>query len=200
MPINRDASFVDTLPRNVAVQFLERVAKSPSLEAFRFPDGDTWTSVTWKEAGDEVSRLAAGLMALGIEPEQRVGIASGTRYEWILADLAIMCAGAATTTVYPSTNAEDTSYILSDSECHVVFAEDDEQIKKLVDNKAELPHVAKVVTFDGTVDGDWVIGLADLAKLGDEYLAEKPDAVTEHAAAIEPDQLATLIYTSGTTG
>ena len=141
MPINHDASFVDTLPRNVAVQFLERVEKSAANEAFRYPDGDSWTSVTWKEVGDEVGRLAAGLMALGIEPEQRVGISSGTRYEWILADLAIMCAGAATTTVYPSTNAEDTTYILSDSESHVVFAEDDEQIKKLLDNKAELPHV-----------------------------------------------------------
>ena len=200
MPINHDASFVDTLPRNVAVQFLERVEKSAANEAFRYPDGDSWTSVTWKEVGDEVSRLAAGLMALGIEPEQRVGISSGTRYEWILADLAIMCAGAATTTVYPSTNAEDTTYILSDSESHVVFAEDDEQIKKLLDNKAELPHVQKVVTFDGTVDGDWVIGLSDLAELGDAYLADKPDAVVEHAAAIAPDQLATLIYTSGTTG
>ena len=70
-----------------------------------------------------------------------------------------MCAGAATTTVYPTTNAEDTTYILSDSECRVVFAEDDEQIAKLLDNKAELPHVHKVVTFDGTADGDWVIGL-----------------------------------------
>ena len=126
MPINHDASFVDTLPRNVAVQFLDRVEKSPSNEAFRYPVGDTWKSVTWTEAGDEVSRLAAGLIALGIEPEQRVGIASGTRYEWILADLAIMCAGAATTTVYPTTNAEDTAYILSDSECRVVFAEDDD--------------------------------------------------------------------------
>ncbi len=200
MPINHDASFVDTLPRNVAVQFLERVEKSAANEAFRYPDGDSWTSVTWKEVGDEVGRLAAGLMALGIEPEQRVGISSGTRYEWILADLAIMCAGAATTTVYPSTNAEDTTYILSDSESHVVFAEDDEQIKKLLDNKAELPHVQKVVTFDGTVDGDWVIGISDLAELGDAYLADKPDAIVEHAAAIGPDQLATLIYTSGTTG
>ena len=200
MPINHDASFVDTLPRNVAVQFLERVEKSAANEAFRYPDGDSWTSVTWKEVGDEVGRLAAGLMALGIEPEQRVGISSGTRYEWILADLAIMCAGAATTTVYPSTNAEDTTYILSDSESHMVFAEDDEQIKKLLDNKAELPHVQKVVTFDGTTDGDWVIGLSDLAELGDAYLADKPDAVVEHAAAISPDQLATLIYTSGTTG
>ena len=139
MPIMKDASFVDTLPRNVAVQFLERVEKSASNEAFRYPAGDGWTSVTWGEAGAEVSRVAAGLMSLGIEPEQRVGIASGTRYEWILADLAIMCAGAATTTVYPSTNAEDTAYILSDSECHVVFAEDDEQIAKLRRQQGRAP-------------------------------------------------------------
>ena len=88
-------------------------------------------SVTWAEAGDRSRGSPAGLLALGLEPEQRVGIASGTRYEWILADLAVMCAGGATTTVYPSTNAEDTAYILSDSECRVVFAEDDEQVAKL---------------------------------------------------------------------
>ena len=54
-----------------------------------------------------------------------------------------MCAGAATTTVYPSTNEEDTAYILADSECHVVFAEDDEQIAKLNARKSELPHVTR---------------------------------------------------------
>ena len=200
MPINLDASFIDKMPRNVAVQFLDRVQQTPSLEAFRYPVGEAWESVTWREVGDQVSKLAAGLISLGIEPEQRVGIASGTRYEWILADLAIMCAGAATTTVYPSTNAEDTAYILGDSESRIVFAEDDEQIAKLVGHKAELPHVAKVVTFDGTADGDWIIGLDDLAALGAAYLADNPDTVTEHAEAIQPDQLATLIYTSGTTG
>ncbi len=199
--VNRvDASFVETLPPNVAVQFWDRVSSSPHREAFRYPVGESWESVTWKEAGDRVGRLAAGLMALGIEPEQRVGIASGTRYEWILADLAVMCAGAATTTVYPSTNEEDTAYILSDSECHVVFAEDDEQIAKLTARKSELPHLAKVVTFEGAADGDWVIGLDDLEKLGEAYLTEHPDAMAEMAAAIRPDQLATLIYTSGTTG
>ncbi len=111
-----------------------------------------------------------------------------------------MCAGAATTTVYPSTNAEDTAYILSDSDCRVVFAEDDEQIAKLQDRKAELPHLSKVVTFEGAVDGDWIIGMDDLAKLGEDYLAEHPDVIKEKAEAIRPDQLATLIYTSGTTG
>jgi long-chain acyl-CoA synthetase len=195
-----DASFVDNLTQNVAVQFLDRVAASADHEAYRFPRGETWESVTWRQAGDIVERLAAGLLSLGIQPEQRVGIASATRYEWILADLAIMCAAGATTTVYPTTNAEDTTYILSDAECRVVFAEDDEQIAKLVANKAELPHVGKVVTFDGKTDADWVIGLDDLAKLGDAYLAEHPGIVEETAKAIPPDALATLIYTSGTTG
>ena len=200
MSVTPDSRFVDDMVANVALQFLDRVSRSPRGEAFRYPDGDSWVSVTWAEAGTEVSRLAAGLLSLGLQPEQRVGIASGTRYEWILADLAVMCAGGATTTVYPSTNAEDTAYILSDSECRVVFAEDDEQIAKLKDNRAELPHLAKIVTFDGTIDGDWVIGLDDLGALGDTYLSEHPGVIEETAQTIGPDQLATLIYTSGTTG
>src|SRR5215210_6667086 len=156
-----DPSFIDSLPPNVAVQFLERVAKSPQREAFRYPEGTGWKSVTWKQAGEEVSRIAAGLLALGVQAEQRVGIASGTRYEWILADLGIMCAGAATTTVYPSTNEDDTAYILSDSGCQVVFVEDDVQLAKLTARRSELPTVHKVVTFDGAGDGDWVITLDD---------------------------------------
>jgi long-chain acyl-CoA synthetase len=203
VPATIDASFVDRMVANVALQFLDRVDRSPRSEAFRYPVGDggeRWESVTWAEAGEQVSRYAAGLLALGIEPEQRVGIASATRYEWILADLAVMCAAAATTTVYPSTNSEDTAYIIGDSECRVVFAEDDEQIAKLKEHKSELPHLAKVVTFDGTADGDWVIGLEDLGALGDTYLADRPEAMRETAEKIRPDQLATLIYTSGTTG
>lgn len=200
MSIIRDTSFLEKLEPNVAVQFHERVKKSPNAEAFRYPEGDSWTSVTWKQASDEVARLAAGLLSLGLEMEQRVGIASNTRYEWILADLAIMCAGGATTTVYPTTNVEDTAYILSDSECHVVFAEDDEQIAKLVERRADLPAVKKVVTFTGKTDGDWIIDMETLAKLGDDYLAEHPGVIEEKAQAIQPDQLATLIYTSGTTG
>ena len=200
MSVEHDTSFLETMPPNVAVQFLSRVEESPDTEAFRYPDGDSWRSDTWREAGDRVSQLAAGLLALGIEPEQRVGIASSTRYEWILADLAIMCAGAATTTVYPSTNADDTAYILGDSGCRIVFAEDDVQLGKLTSHREQIPDVTKVVTFDGASDGDWVIGLDDLASLGADYLEGHPTAVVEHAESIRPDQLATLIYTSGTTG
>jgi long-chain acyl-CoA synthetase len=204
VPATTEADFVDQMVANVALQFLDRVDRSPRREAFRYPvgegQGERWLSVTWAEAGEQVARYAAGLLALGLEPEQRVGIASGTRYDWILADLAVMCAAGATTTVYPSTNSEDTAYIVGDAECRIVFAEDDAQIAKLRDHKSELPHLGKIVTFEGTTDGDWVIGLEDLGTLGDTYLSEHADAIRETAEKIRPDQLATLIYTSGTTG
>lgn len=200
MAITYDATFVDKMPRNVADQILGRVEKTPNLEAYRFPVGEAWESVTWRQVGDEASRLAAGLRALGVEKEDRVGLSSTTRYQWVLADFAIILSGAATTTVYPSTNAEGVAYILGDSGSKVVFAEDDTQIAKLREQRANIPDVTKVVTFDGTTDGDWVIGLEDLAKLGDDYLSEHPTAITDMAASIEPDQLCTLMYTSGTTG
>jgi long-chain acyl-CoA synthetase len=201
-PVNTDTSLIESRAPNVAVQFRARVHQSPDREAYRYPtgDGEFWDSLTWKETGDKVERIAAGLLALGISTEQRVGIASNTRIEWILADLAVMCAGAATTTVYPSTMAEDVAFVLADSECHVVFAEDQEQIAKLQRHRAELPDLEKVVVFDGVGDGEWVMTLEDLVALGETHLATDPQAVTRAIDVIRPDHLATLIYTSGTTG
>ncbi len=200
MPITHDVSFLDTMPANVARQFLDRVQKSPDTEAYRYPVAENWESVTWSEVGTLASRLAAGLRSIGVANEDRVGIASATRYEWIVADFAVILSGAATTTVYPSTNGEGTAYILSDSGCKVIFAEDDVQLAKLREHRDELPDLVKVVTFDGETDGDWVIGLDDLAALGDAFLADNPGLIDEIAASISPDQLCTLMYTSGTTG
>ncbi|OBB56028.1 AMP-dependent synthetase [Mycobacterium sp. 852013-51886_SCH5428379] len=189
-----------TAAANVATMFFERVEKSARREAFRYLDGGSWTSLSWQQAAEQVEALAAGLLALGIEPEQRIGIASSTRYEWILADLAIMCAGAATTTVYPTTNAEDTAYILGDSESRFVFAEDDAQLEKLRERRDELPGVEKVILFTGSGDGDWVTTLDEVIESGRAHLREHPSDVRDRSAAIGADQLATLIYTSGTTG
>jgi long-chain acyl-CoA synthetase len=185
---------------NLAALFVNRVEATPDKEAFRYLDHGRWVSVTWRDAAARVESLAAGLLALGIEPEQRVGISSNTRYEWILADLAIMSAGAATTTVYANTNAADTGYILGDSESRVVFAENADQVAKLTESRGRLPTLDKVVLFDGSADEDWVITLEDLTELGAKYLAEHPECVRDALAAITPDRLATLIYTSGTTG
>jgi long-chain acyl-CoA synthetase len=189
-----------TQTSNLALLFLHRVEASPDREAFRYPEDGKWVSITWKQAAERVEALAAGLLALGIAPEDRIGIASTTRYEWIAADLAIMCAGGATTTVYPSTNPEDTAYILADSDSKIVFAEDDTQLAKLTERRSDLPNLAKVVVFDGTGDGDWVITLDDLAALGAKHLAEQPSSVRTTAEEMSADRLATLIYTSGTTG
>lgn len=189
-----------TAQPSVAKMFFDRVEKSAQREAFRRLDGGRWRSLTWQEAAEEVEALAAGLLASGLEPEQRVAIASSTRYEWILADLAIMCAGGATTTVYPTTNAADTAYILGDSESRIVFAEDTAQLDKLRERREELPNLDKVVLFDGSGDGEWVTTLADLIELGREHLRSNPSSVRDRADAITTDQLATLIYTSGTTG
>jgi long-chain acyl-CoA synthetase len=185
---------------NLGALFLDRVEATPDKEAFRYPKDGEWVSVSWRDTVTRVESLAAGLLALGVAPEQRVGIASSTRYEWILADLAVMCAGAATTTVYANTNAKDTAYILADSECRVVFAENAAQLAKLTACRGELPAVTKVVIFEGSADEDWVITLEDLAELGAKHLADQPACVRDAVAGIAPDRLATLIYTSGTTG
>ena len=167
MTIDGNLTTTTATAANVASMFLDRVQTSADKEAFRYLVGGEWVSATWRQTADRVETLAAGLLALGIETEQRVGIASSTRYEWILADLAIMCAGAATTTVYPSTNAGDTAYILADSQCRIVFAEDTGQLAKLIERRAELPDLTTVVLFNGTADSDWVITLADLAESGE---------------------------------
>ena len=185
---------------SVARMFYDRVAATPHAEAFRHPAAGGWASVTWVQTEETVRTMAAGLLALGILPEQRVAVASATRIEWLYADLAIMCAGAATTAVYPSTVGEDVAYILADSGTRIVFAEDDTQVAKLRAERDHLPDVIRVVVFDGQADGEWVLSLADLQALGAKHLVEKPSSVDEAVAAVEPEHLATLIYTSGTTG
>ncbi|WP_326582846.1 AMP-binding protein [Streptomyces sp. NBC_00481] len=203
-------TLIENRPPSVAALFLERVAATPDGEAYRYPvppasgEGPSdWKSLSWAQSAERVYAVAAGLIELGVQPEQRVALASSTRIEWILADLGIMCAGAATTTVYPQTNAEESAYILSDSSSRVLIAEDAAQLAKAREKKAELPELTHVVVIDtegADLSEDWVLSLAELEKRGAAYLEKKPDLITEKVGAITKDQLATLIYTSGTTG
>ncbi len=192
--------------RSIAALFRDRVSRSGNREAFQFFRNSHLERVTWSEARDRVYDMAAGLMAYGLAIEDRVAIASTTRYEWALADLAIMCAGGATTTVYPTTMAEDVAFILADSGSKVVFAEDDGQVEKLRTHRHDIPDVRLVVTFTGEAHSgdeegdDWVISLADLEAKGREVRDARPTMVDERIDLIAPDHLAVIIYTSGTTG
>ncbi|MFF3381365.1 AMP-dependent synthetase/ligase [Streptomyces sp. NPDC002680] len=202
-------TLIENRPPSVAGLFLDRVAATPEAEAYRYPvppasgEGpDDWKSLTWAQSAERVYAIAAGLIELGVQPEQRVALASATRVEWILGDLGIMCAGAATTTVYPQTNTDESAFILADSASKVLIAEDATQLAKAQEKRAELPELTHVVVIDpaGVETGDGVLTLAELEQRGAAYLEKNPDLIKERVGAITKDQLATLIYTSGTTG
>jgi long-chain acyl-CoA synthetase len=198
-PTATDSTVHDQAP-SVARLFRDRVAATPAAEAFRFPDDGSWRSVTWQQVGDRVRLIAAGLIALGVAPEDRVALASSTRYEWVLADFSVLCAGAATTTLYPTTNARDVAFIVANSGSRIVIAEDQAQVDKLLEHRSELPDLEKIVIIDGDGDGEFVITLDQLEELGAQLLATSPDIVEQRIEGIRPDHLASIIYTSGTTG
>ena len=205
----RTSVALETLPSpatSMGALLFSRVKATPAHEAFRAPTATGWESWTWARSNERIVDLAAGFLSLGLKPEDRVAIASTTRLEWIFADLAVMCAGGATTTVYPSTNSEDVAYIISDSGSRFVVAEDAKQLGKLLEQRAAIGGVDRVIMMDTAgIDpavrtDEWVITLDDLAARGRTLLASDADAVTRANDAVRSDHLATLIYTSGTTG
>lgn len=195
-----DQSVIDNRAPSVARLFIDRVKQTPSGHAYSYPDGEAWKQLTWAQADERVRAIGGGLLALGVQQGDRVAIASSTRVEWVLADLGIMLAGAATTTIYPTSTADDVLYIVSDSGSSVVIAEDQAKVTMLKEGRDALADVVKVVVIDGAGDGDWVLSLADLEKLGNDYLREHKGALEACVDALRPQDLATLIYTSGTTG
>ncbi|MFE9242008.1 AMP-dependent synthetase/ligase [Nocardiopsis sp. NPDC006938] len=194
--------------RSVPDMFASRVAESGDREAFTYPvpspsGGDEkWESLTWNQTRDRVRALALGLHSLGVTSQARCAIASSTRVEWVLADLAILCAGGASTTIYPSSGPPDCAYIVSDSGSMVAFAENDEQVAKLLEQRGAMPGLSRVIAFEGDNGGDddWVMGLAELEAAGTRLHEERPELFDELVASVRADHLATLIYTSGTTG
>ncbi len=181
--------------------FLARTKSATNALAFRFPQGNDWADLSWGQTGDRVRNIASGLRSLGVTPQQRVAIVAGTRIEWILCDVGILCAGGATTTIYPASTPDECGYILQDSESVVIFAEDDKQVAKLVGLRDQVPALRHVITLDGKAGHDgWVITLADLENMGAAWHAANGSAYEDGVAACQADDLATLIYTSGTTG
>jgi long-chain acyl-CoA synthetase len=183
-----------------------RVAETPNVRAFMYPQGTAvptnWVTLTWKQTSDIVDQLAAGLLSRGLGYEERVAICSNTRIEWILVDLAIAAAAGATTTVYPTTGADDVHYVLSDSGSVILVAEDAAQVEKIggFADLAEQIHTIVVIDPAGVELSDRVISYETLKADGAAYLAEHPTAVDDSIASTNRDTLSTLIYTSGTTG
>jgi long-chain acyl-CoA synthetase len=198
-----DESVLDQRAPSVGALFRRRVEATPDAPAYLFFEGEgtSLTTLTWRQTDAIVTDWAAGLIALGVQLEDRVAIASTTRVEWVLADLAVICAGGATTTVYPTTIAEDVAYILNDSGSRLVFAENVEQVAKLERVRSEISGVEHVIALTGPGSDDgWVITTDELAAKGREWLSATPDLVSSRIEQLGPESLAVVIYTSGTTG
>src|SRR3954452_14404493 len=153
------------LYRSIPDMFLKRVAETPDKNAFAHPaPGDAGPPVwlTWREVAARAKAIAAGLYDLGVRTEDRVAILAGTRLEWVLADLGVMCAGAATTTVYPTTEPEDAEYIVRDSGSKVLIAENPRQALKLAGADTSVGHV---VLIDGPADAGATPAQLTLAEL-----------------------------------
>ena len=193
---------LDVPYRSIPDMFLKRVAATPNGPAFAVPNADDTGMVwfTWAQVAQRAKAIAAGLHELGVALEDRVAILAGTRFEWVLVDLGINCAGGATTTVYPTTEPEDAAFIVANSGSKVLIAENPKQALKIAGVETSVSHV---VLIDGLADAGATppqITLAELEERGAAALSKHPTLIDEVVEGIGPDNVATLIYTSGTTG
>jgi len=167
--------------RTTSGLFFRQSARFGDRTLVRFHDGERWRGASWNRTADLALRVAARLVGEGVSAGDRVAIMAENRVEWLYCDLAIQAAGAVTVPIYPSTSARTAQAIATDAGIRVAFVDEDLRDRLQVE---------RLVGFDSDLPG-WVADPAD-----PELLAE----VEARAAAVSPDDLATLVYTSGTTG
>jgi long-chain acyl-CoA synthetase len=192
-----DASAGSSLPAMFFAMARERGAR-PFLWAKH--DG-RYRPISWDAAADQTARLARGLLALGIEPGDRVALVAENRPEWVVADLAIMSIGAMTVPAYATNTVEDHRHILGNSGARAAIVSTAALAARLLPAAAQVPSVRAVIAIEPA--GEIPAGVRlhawhDVLALG----ASDGGAgdIATRAAALPPDDTACLIYTSGTGG
>jgi long-chain acyl-CoA synthetase len=190
----------DTLPR----LFRQVVKERGEQVAMREKSLGIWRSITWREYGEGVRRVALGLVALGLRPRDVVSIVADNRPEWLYTDLGTISAGGVTNGIYTTDSPRQVEYIVNDSATRFFFAENEEQLDKILEVRAHCPQLVKIFVFD--MDGlhdfrdDQVMSFEALLDLGARYDREHPGAFDPLVEIARPGELAILVYTSGTTG
>ena len=160
--------------------------------------GGQWSDVTAAEFAAEVTAVAGGLIAAGIEIGDRVALLSRTRYEWTLFDYAILAAGAVTVPIYETSSDEQVEWILADSGATAVVVESVKHAPVVDRAAAESAALRRIWRIEAPAGAPGTPGAVEqLVALGDDVPA---DEVHARHRAVGADDLATLIYTSGTTG
>ena len=163
--------------------------------AIRHLEGKDWAELSYEEMGSRVRAIARGLIALGVEPGDRVAIFSDTRYEWTLADFGALCAGAVVVSVYHTSAAEQVRHVLADSGAKVVFCEGRSELSTVEEVRDELSDLEHAVLLAG--ESEESKNLEQLVEAGEEV---EEGAVDERAGAVGPADPFSIIYTSGTGG
>jgi len=185
--------------RNVHEMLKETVDRFGDRTAYRsiFDSGEM-DAVSWNDFYDEVRRAGKSLIALGVGKDAKANILSYSNYRWVLTDLAAASIGSCAVGIYHSLLAKDVAHIVRHSDAVLVFAEDQSQVDKLMEIRAEIPEVRKVILFSGTAPADdWVINYEEFLELGADVADEALDI---RIADVEAADTATIVYTSGTTG
>jgi long-chain acyl-CoA synthetase len=201
-PADQAAPAVAIQAATIVDLFRDRARARPNAVALRHHGEGGWQSITWHDYERAVAETAAGLRAWGMAPGDRVGLLSGNRPQWHIADLGVLCAGLASTPIYATSSSSQVAHVLSDSGARLCFVEDGQQLAKVLVRRDELPTLERVIVLgdlDG-VDDPFVRNLDDLRRDGAQHLEGEPGAFDAMVNAVEPDAVATLVYTSGTTG
>ena len=190
----------DTLPK----LFRHVVKERGDRVAMREKSLGIWRSITWREYGEKVRQVALGLVALGLRPGDVVSIIADNRPEWLYTDLGTISAGGVTNGIYTTDSPKQVEYIVNDSGTRFFFAENEEQLDKILEVRSRCPQLVKIVVYD--MDGlhgfrdDQVLSFEALLALGARYDPEHPGAFDSLVEIARPRDLAVLVYTSGTTG
>ncbi len=171
----------------------ERFGDAKAAEFLR--DGGSWASLTFGELWGRVADIACGLMGLGVQPGDRIGVLSNTRVEFTLVDLAASTAGAIVVPVYPTNSADECRWVLGDSGATVVVCETPTHVARIDSVRAELPELRHTIVIDGPAEGAMPLADVEASGRGGD-VAE----LERRAAAVQFDDPCLIIYTSGTTG
>src|SRR4051794_4536431 len=167
----------------------------------RHKAGGAWHDVSYGEVGEIVEEIARGLIALGIEPGDRVALLARTRPEWTYTDFGIAATGATVVPIYPTNSPEECAWVAGNSEARAIVCEDAEQVAKILAVRDQLPALETMIVIDPLEPG--APGAGEVVTL-DEVRARGANVdaslVRERADAVDPDAPFTFIYTSGTTG
>ncbi len=196
---------------NLLQALLDNLSR-PKREAVRYKVQGQWRSVTWGEIMDRTRALAEGLVDAGVRPNDRVCIWAQTSWEWCLADLAILAAGAVSVPIYASNTAREVEHIINDCEAKIVVFDHDQpegnalgRWSQLKEIRLRVPSVVRFVSFNiPTALECQLVSLEDLEAQGRSMLEKKPAqharAMEERARHITGDDLSCILYTSGTAG